>query len=413
MSSLIKKYGIYFLFFIIFASLIAFSFFIVNYITHGETLSSIMLNAKAQLNDFFMHFGYASSPWGTNIYEYSTNACFPPLAYVFYGLLARLVGYEVKSMSPYSHLFIENNLTIYTLYSAVCIVLLIYAVGLYLKKDSFITKVWFPIILILSYPFIFTSMQRGNSVLLVSILLCIALVWKDDESKIKQELSLILIAICAGFKIYPALIGIIFLKEKRFTQSIRLIIYGVIFFFVPFMFWGGLDALKSFFNTILFLSGEVHDCSIRGIINYISRALFQHQIDAISIIVQQLFLITMLTSFFFTKKKYLEVLFLSSIMTLYVSSSYMYTCVYLLIPLLTFFKESNDNIHVDFIGVILTILFIITFSIFFIIDYVILYIIIALLVSILGIYTLIEFFKDNKDLISNKFKTFFSKFSKS
>jgi hypothetical protein len=256
-------------------------------------------------------------------------------------------------------------------------------------------------------------MQRGNSVLLVSILLCIALVWKDDESKIKQELSLILIAICAGFKIYPALIGIIFLKEKRFTQSIRLIIYGVIFFFVPFIFWGGLDALKSFFNTILFLSGEVHDCSIRGIVNYISRALFQHQIDAISIIVQQLFLITMLTSFLFTKKKYLEVLFLSSIMTLYVSSSYMYTCVYLLIPLLVFFKESNDNIHVDFIGVILTILFIITFSIFFIIDYVILYIIIALLVSILGIYTLIKFFKNNKDLISNKFKVFFSKFSKS
>ena len=67
MSSLIKKHGIYFLFFIVFASLIAFSFFIVNYITHGETLSSIMLSAKDQLNDFFMHFGYASSPWETNI----------------------------------------------------------------------------------------------------------------------------------------------------------------------------------------------------------------------------------------------------------------------------------------------------------------------------------------------------------
>lgn len=76
---------------------------------------------------------------------------------------------------------------------------------------------------------------------LVLILLMYACAWMDSVKKAEKEAALILIAFAAGLKLYPAIWGVFYLAEKRYKEAIRLIIYGILLFFLPFIFFQGVD----------------------------------------------------------------------------------------------------------------------------------------------------------------------------
>lgn len=311
----------------------------------GGPFYNIMLDYIQRYQDFFVHFGFASAPFGTNIYEFSEMACFPPLAYLMYGFLSRIVGYQPEGYSDsIDHRPIAHNMTVFLLYNLICIVLLVYAISLYIKKKGFVNQVIFPALLIFSYPIAFSSVQRGNSAFLVAVLISIALAWRDDASKVKREMAMVLIAICAGLKIYPAVFGLLYLKEKRWKEALRLVIYGVILFFAPFAFFGGLDAAKTFFGTIVSLYGSrVTEFSINGMTAGLVEGAFGRKTELFALIVQHSYLVFSLIAFFCTKHKWSQVLILCCLMTIYVSSNWMYTCVYLLPALLVFLEEHDEK----------------------------------------------------------------------
>ena len=391
----------YFQVFVLFELCIISLFAIWNTILHGAPLNSLMLSSDGQFNDYFMHVGYASAPWGTNVYDFSTSACFPPLAYLMYGMLARIAGY--KAIDPAdipSHKFVGNNLTIFVIYSIICIVLCIYAISLYQKKKGFVYQVLFPCILIVSYPFAFSSIQRGNSVLLVAVLMSIALIWKDDSSKLKRELAMIIIAICAGLKIYPAIFGLMYIKEKRIAETIRLAIYGIILFFVPFIFFGGLAGLQSFLNTVLNLNGEIHRCSVSGFVEMITLKMFGVTIPKLTFLAQHMFLLVSVIAFFMCKEKWKGILILCCVMAAYISSSWMYTCIFILPAMLMFFyTKDNKPIKINksnWDDIIAFFLFMITFCIPIRQNYEFIYDSIIVLDAIFMIKIIISFFLNIK-----------------
>jgi hypothetical protein len=101
---------------------------------------------------------------------------------------------------------------------------------------------------------VFWAFERGNSALIVAILLMTFYLWKDSPSKIKRELAMIILAVAASFKVYPAIFGIVYIAEKRYKETIRLMIYGIVIFVLPFAFFGGFDALIQFVKN----QGLVH-----------------------------------------------------------------------------------------------------------------------------------------------------------
>lgn len=335
----------YFSLFIVIEVILTALFLSLNLLVyHGGMFSSLMLNAMNRFEDFFVHYGFASAPIGTNIYEYSNMACFPPLAYLMYGFFARLCGYQAEDPSDLkSHQAVGHNMTVFVLYNLICIVLLVYAVSLYFKKKGFVTLAVFPVLLIFSYPILFSSVQRGNSSFLTAVLIAIALAWRNDESKVKRELALVLIAVCAGLKIYPAVLGLLYLKEKRWGETLRLVIYGVVLFFAPFVFFGGFAGMQTFFGTVFSLFGEIHECSISGIVVSLVNGVFGSKSELFATIVQQLYLIFSLIAFFCARNKRTEMLILCCLMTVYVASGWMYTCVYLLPAMLVFFQEQDNE----------------------------------------------------------------------
>ncbi|MBQ9783212.1 MAG: DUF2029 domain-containing protein [Clostridia bacterium] len=55
-----------------------------------------------------------------------------------------------------------------------------------------------------------------------------------------------MIAVAAGIKLYPAIFGLLYVKEKRWSETLRLIAYGVLFFVVSFAFLADLEASSNF-----------------------------------------------------------------------------------------------------------------------------------------------------------------------
>lgn len=320
-------------------------FITIDLIRHGEALDALLLSPANRFMDYSIHIGFASAPIGTNIYEFSFMACFPPLAYLMYGFFARLGGYvsEDPSYLGNSDVIIGSNLVIFMVYNFICVLLLAYACSLYIKKRGFLYQIVFPALLIFSYPIAFSAMERGNSVFLVAPLIAIALAWRNDTSKFKRECAMILIAICAGLKLYPAVLGLLYLKEKRWVETIRLLIYGLVLFFFPFVFFGGFAGIQSFFATLFSTYGDIHDFNIKGLTLLAVKGIFGDKADLFATIVQQLYLVFSLIAFFCAKKKRSEVLILCCLMAIYISSSWMYTCIYMIPAFLVFIKETDGQ----------------------------------------------------------------------
>lgn len=171
-----ESVGYYSLFIAAEAVLIA-AFITLSLFTGGEAYNSLLQDPSSRFMDYSIHLGFASAPVGTNIYEFSNMACFPPLSYLLYGFFARLGGYQAEypRILVSRDAFIGNNLIIFLLYNFMCVLLLSYAVSLYIRKKGFVNQILFPAILIFSYPVAFSSVERGNSVFLVAPMIAIAL----------------------------------------------------------------------------------------------------------------------------------------------------------------------------------------------------------------------------------------------
>ena len=199
-----------------------------------------------------------------------------------------------------------------------------------------------------SVPFFAGGVSVANSTLMVMALMLIALKLKDSESRFLRELALIIIAVCAGFKIYPAVFGLYYLLEKRFKEAIRLTIYGIVLFFSPFALFGGLDGFTRWlFNvrsTMSFNDYGRFQC-IRGLIVTITTYLhIDHLVPHIIVsITPYLFVVLMIVLASLTKNRYRRLFFLCAIMSFFPTNAYRYTLCYLSLPFIVYFMDKTGK----------------------------------------------------------------------
>ena len=307
-------------------------------------VDATVLKSDALFSDYFDHIAFAST--GDRIYHISYDACFPPLAYCFYFLLWKINPFYGDYQNWNSFKYETNNLLIYVIYNMILAVFLLYAIQMILKKYSSGQTLALSLLILLSYPFFATSIQRGNATALVGILLCIAFAWKDSPNRIYRELALILIAVAAGFKIYPAFVGLVYLIEKRYKEALRLLVYGVILFFGPFVFWGGMQGFKDFVWLMIGREQEIVKRwgTIRGITNiYLSGLMGDMRSNAIGWGLENIYLIVSVVLAYMTKTNWKRIFYITAVLVLYVPVNWMYTLVYLL-PALLFFIRDKDRL---------------------------------------------------------------------
>lgn len=389
--------------FLLVAGTIDIIFIIANMISGGALLSTEALGANFIFGDYYSNLGFSS--YGADLYHMPEYVCFPPLAYCFYYLC------YLMAPSPSSSILAEinwldftngaNTPLIFLMMNLISIVIFGWVCARYFSESGTASSkytILLPIVILLSYPCMLTSLQRGNSAFLVAVLLCIAWLFADssypetsagkleafgsaqeasagklktsDSSQeasagkletsgsevqlhgakhinidVKKEAALLLIAVATAFKVYPAIMGLYFIKKKDFKAVIRLVIYGLILFFVPFIWFGGVDGIKAFFNTLLHMSDwnlDEHFGTVRGMVYYLLRrhsSLTAAAAETVGYVFEQIFLVASLILFFISKKKWQSVLMISAILASYIGGNAHYTFVYYLPALLMFLRE--------------------------------------------------------------------------
>ncbi len=288
------------------------------------------------------------------MYSYGDPYSFPPFAYILYTFLWSISPYKDSEsiLNWQNYRDADNALVVFVVYNMALMILLLYCIAQYFHKTGCKYTIFLPLSLLLSYPFMCTSVQQGNVVILVAILLALAWIWMDSDNRIKQEAALILTAVCAGFKLYPAVAGVVYLKRKEWKKAIRLMIYGVIAIFVPFLFFGGSQGMTDLVKTLTGFASYIDPNktnTVCGMAKYLGFKLGMNEIyaDTFAVVINFVFLAFSLLCFFLCSKKWQEAFFISGILVSYLPSNWEYTLVYYIPVLFLFFQEYDKNIRQD------------------------------------------------------------------
>ena len=324
-------------------------FLITLLVTGGRTASWLAMENDFDfyLTDHFRHIAFASDM--KHFYFNTLDATFPPFAYLVYYLLYRInpsswTVFEWKECRDYQY-----NQLVYLILTILSVLILQFLINSLLPKYKNADKLLLAGAIVLSAPMMAGALERGNVSFFTALLLLAALLLRDSDKAWQRECALFLIAAASGFKLYPAVFGVIYLAEKRYKETIRLVIYGLIVFFVPFIFCGGFAGLIQYLKILFFFENQGYR-SFTNIRNYLlsfSDLLGQYENSAYFVkyfkIIENLYLIICVISVFRAKELWKRTLYVAGIMAIYVPFSYRYTSVYMLIPLIMYLRTDKEK----------------------------------------------------------------------
>lgn len=310
------------------------------------------------LKDSFMDF-YHSIRFGAseNPYEFELiGAIYPPFCYLLYGFLARFLNPELFA-DPFVMRDEQNARMLMMVCSMVLVFLLITTIYGKLSAPKWQKNV-IAGVLILSYPLLYL-LERANILLLAALCLVYFVLNHDSEDKVQREISLVLLAVAAAIKIYPAAFGILlFFEEKVDCKKIlRCIVYGVVLFFGPFFFYEGIPTILQFVEN---LQAGIGDTPIGflaillrvdvGAICYacfyiadkiLSTGIPLETIETLAKIVSFVLTVVFMIGIFVKKETWKKVLMVCAITLVVPPFSYTYCLITLLCPFVALLKQKQ------------------------------------------------------------------------
>ena len=312
----------------------------------GENFYSFLFpDGGSFFTDFFDVLGYSRS---THIYL-EEGTPYPPLILIFMRFIASIIpgGMDVD-VQPRDLRFTQTGIVAFFMVMTISAILLATIIS-HSQKEKFISKNLFLLCIFGSIPFIFT-ISRGNVLILAVFFSTCFLAGYQSNNPIYRELAYISLALAFSIKLSPALFGILLIREKRYKDSIKCIIYALLIFFIPFlMFYNPLESIACFFNNMrgwgggsgdliksvdfcttfrrffIVLSGSGNvDCCLR-ISRFLTKALFIISIAGILTV----------------KEDYKAVMALAVIVAAYSELSFAYNYLYMVFPFLLFLNNMN------------------------------------------------------------------------
>lgn len=336
---------------------------------HGFDWVVMENNSHFESADYFLCLLYSLG--GARVYQFGIDACYSPLSYAVFHFFSKATsaqdlfeGVDLLQV-PYEDLIdltpklltSPYQLLAYLMYLLAGV--LLYGLAIRLLDLPERDKGALTVCVLCSVPLLFGAVERGNLTLYVAALLLLAWRLRDSESPLLRELALLLIALAAGLKFYPVFMGLLYLQEKRWREAGRLIVYGALFVFVPFAFYGGLDGLQLLLTNLSLLATG-NDYYHR--IQFFQGALtFLHLSGRLAKILNLGFLLVVLALFFSTKSKVRRLVYLATMLALYPPNSYRYMLLFFLLPL--FAWAETDGQKRSRSGVITAVLFAFLFSV--------------------------------------------------
>lgn len=341
--------------------------FIGLLVSHGKLWTNIVWSgdSTAIFPDFvetvFQSFG---------LHPYQTGAIYPPLVYVLFSLFTRLLPtpiflneYGEFDYSNWSSASFLPQVHILSICFFVGASLLLFAVIKHYNKDDKGNYekqlIW---IVFTSVPFLFT-IERGNILILLIAPLMYFCVNYDSSNIKTRVLAYVCLSLVVSFKVYPVLLGILILLDKksknRFSNALICIGIGIALAAFPFVFTGGINSIEQFIENILMHSsrssnsfglGEkidiVNSMKIIGLLfDFSPNGKFASLQGIAPIAVALIGVIgACLNS---EKWKRCACLIIATI--LFPSFSVRYNVLYLIVPLILFYKNKEDKRKINYV----------------------------------------------------------------
>lgn len=180
---------------------------------------------------------------------------YPPLANLLFAFLYNLVPFSVKDnwglsfeksvsmRGTYADLRVQQStLLLYLMFTIISTICFFCIVESILKKEKKARIIAF--FSVFSYGFLM-AIERGNIIIISAICTIFFVFYRNDEKPIKRELAYIMLSIAYGLKLYPAIFILLLLKEKKWPEMMRTILYGIFVSIVPLFFfqegWSGIN----------------------------------------------------------------------------------------------------------------------------------------------------------------------------
>lgn len=215
-------------------------------LTNGRSFTDTLYYSRYGVTDAFMDFYNSIRDAGTRE-VYKKGIIYPPLANLFFFFLSKLIDPALVA-APFKERFLmQSDMVCQMLLFGFLFVSLALTIHLMRQKAGELLPdglAWvLALALALAYPMLY-CIQRGNLVLLSLALTMFFVFYRSDERKWVGELSLIALAVAAGFKLYPALLGLLLVRDKDYKRALRLLAYGFAFTVLPFFFYDGFESMK-------------------------------------------------------------------------------------------------------------------------------------------------------------------------
>lgn len=303
----------------------------------------------ANPNDFFMDFFNVLKYISTkNPYTYTDfmglgEKAYPPLAYLILYPFSRL--YDYVNNPSYDARSTQFGIMSVVFFLGVCVFFLTFLYSYHIKGSA-PTKILTTMSFFLSGIFLY-SLERANIIFISVLFLGVFLLWYKSENPVLREMAYIALAFAAALKVYPALFGILIIKDKRWFASIRTLIYGAAAFFFPFFFFkGGLSNIGQLlanvtentriyqFLTPAFKLGWLPFflCTHADTANYQSWVTFGNVLMVSSIVLC-----------FFLKSQWKTAALLACVIIASPANSAYYCGLYLIVPIILFLNEKEHN----------------------------------------------------------------------
>ncbi len=318
---------------------------------HGAAMYAWMVQEnkpEIRFIDYFSHLDLTAIP--SSLYQRifwndtaSYAPVFPPLAYCMYRLLYRLTDARTGLVPGPDIETVPGTLSVFTLYLIFNALLFFVAIGMTgqrnRKKDLAIFT-----LLMLSAVYAGSGYMLGNSTMLVVALLMVGFRLLDSRSPAEREAGLLILAICVGLKLYPAVFGLVFLKKKQYRELIRFIVYSLVLLLVPFKFFGGKEGFDAWIAN---LTGPLQSAGdygrpqyLRGLFFTMIRSMTGREEAMISTILSVVVCLLWGWLAWRSRSKNRTLFFLTCLMVFFPSGAYRYTLAYLTIPLVMLLKEA-------------------------------------------------------------------------
>ncbi|HWY80298.1 MAG TPA: glycosyltransferase 87 family protein [Candidatus Sulfotelmatobacter sp.] len=325
--------------------------FLGGLITRGySTLFLFQVNRS----DFFMDFYLPLSELFNG--PYAHGSIYPPLPALFYKLMLRFVPYNIVTHGAFAIRSSQAGEMVFLFYILVTL-LAFFVLIMEVKGGSRLEKYVFSFVTVFSAPFLF-QFERANIIFVVLLFLIIYVFFKDSKKSIIQEIALISLSVASAIKLYPIVFLLLLIKEKRFSETIRVVVYTAILFFLPFFALGGLSQLPVLIKNItttsngIFAWGVGSSVSMQSITRIIGSLFGNFGATPILIgnIISIIILLLGILVAFFMRSKWKTVALLTLTMILVPSISFEYTLIFMLIPLIMFLdreekKKKNEYIY--------------------------------------------------------------------